>query len=69
MSAPDAFSLVINVKGYYSLNYNIVALDTPDFPAYSRILLKQISYFNTVRVHLTYLSVARKFGLYLHPFR
>src|SRR3989338_10799264 len=27
-----------------------VALDTPDVPAYSQILLKQISYFNTIIV-------------------
>jgi len=39
-----------NDKVYFYLNYIRVAPDTTDFPAYSQILLKQISYFNTVIV-------------------
>ena len=53
LSAPDALSLGMMIRYYYSLlYYTRVAPDTTDFPAYSQILLKQCVcfYFNTVIV-------------------
>ena len=48
MSALDTFlPKILSIKDKYTL----VVPDTPDFPAYSQILLKQCaSYFNTVIV-------------------
>ena len=40
MSAPTTFLLDILLPIFLWSYYTIVVLDTPDFPAYSRILLK-----------------------------